>query len=108
MSTFTETVMVNYRLSVADKRRFCFPLTENKWKLAFSISSVVRLRNSGNVETWTYIETWRHEDVEMEAWKHGDGGMEIWRHGDIKRKPENVSPGVLYTTKTSSFYESRK
>jgi hypothetical protein len=46
------------------------------------------------------MKTWR--------WRLGNMEMEAWRYGDIKRKPENVSPGVLYTTKTSSFYESRK
>jgi hypothetical protein len=77
---------IRYRLSFADQGKqtsFCsknssltIPFAENKQKLPFSIMSVFRLRNSGNVETWT--------------WRHGDGDMEIWRHGhgDIKQKTE--------------------
>ncbi len=73
--------------------RFRFPFPTNKQKLPFSISSVFRLQNSGNMETWTWrhrdgdTETWRHrhgdmEHGEMETWRHGD--VETWRHGDME------------------------
>ncbi len=34
------------------------------------------------------IETWRHEDMDMDTWRHGDIEtwrleMETWKHGDI-------------------------
>jgi hypothetical protein len=62
MDTFAETEIVDYSLSFADQGKqtsifgFRFALAENKKKLPFSVSSVFRLRDSGNVETWT----WRH------------------------------------------------
>jgi hypothetical protein len=42
--------------------RFCLLFAENKHKLPFPVSFVFRLRNSGNLETWT--------------WGQGDGDME--------------------------------
>ncbi len=71
---FAETAIVDFHLltkenkhlfsiSVCSKQmgfcRFCFLITENKWKSPFPVSSIFRLRNSGIVETWT----WRHGDV---------------------------------------------
>ncbi len=46
--TFAEPATLDYRLS--------FAIKENKQKLPFSISSVLHLRNFGNMETLT----WRH------------------------------------------------
>ncbi len=83
---FAETATVNYRLSFADKGQqtsvflfhlqqsigslpFPFSFTANKQKLPFSISSIFRLRYSGNMETW------KHGDIDM---RHGN--MKKWRH----------------------------
>jgi hypothetical protein len=67
MVTFAETEIVDYRLSFADQGQnsiFRFRLQQtngalpfsfsvcSKQKLPFSITSVFRLRNSGNMETW--------------------------------------------------------
>ncbi len=60
----------------ADKQSllFCFPLTENKLKLQFSVC--------GLSETWRHghgdMETWKHGN--METWRNGDGDIETWRH----------------------------
>jgi hypothetical protein len=117
MGTFAETASVDYRLPLSTKEnKLMFPISvcskqtevfrchfsfaENKRKLPFFISSVFRLRNSRNVETWT----WRHGDEDMETWRHRDmetlrhEGIETWRHGDMdmettdgKRKPRQFS-----------------
>jgi hypothetical protein len=42
----------------------------------FSISSVFRLQDSGNMETW--------------AWRHGHGDMETWRHGGMEMEHEDM------------------
>ncbi len=71
-----------------------FPLliAANK-RQPFSVTSVFRLRNSGNMETWRHgnIETWKHGN--METWRHRygeidmetfkQGEMETWRHGEM-------------------------
>jgi hypothetical protein len=91
MGTFAETAIVNYRLSFTNQGKqtslFRFSLQQTNGRLpllfsvcrkqkevAFSVSSVFRFWNSGNVETWN-----------MGTWSHGDG--------DIKRKTEIGSPG---------------
>ncbi len=107
MWTFAETAIVNCRLSFAEEGKqtyvfrsvcrkqtevFCFrfTFTANKQKLLFSVSSAFRLRNSRNMETWTWrhgdMETWKHRDrhgdmktSRMETWRHGE--KETWRHG---------------------------
>ncbi len=60
--------------------RFRFSFLANKRKYPFSVSSVFRLWNPGDME----IMTWR-----IEAWRHGDMGT--WRH----RKTENERLGFL-------------
>jgi hypothetical protein len=121
MGTFAETASFDYRLPLSTKEnklifsisvcskqmevfRCCFSFTENKRKLPFFISSVFRLRNSRNVETWRHgdegMETWRHRD--METLRHGD--IDTWRHRDMdmettdgKRKPRRFSLiGLLF------------
>ncbi len=65
---------------------FPVPSCRKKRKLPFSVSSIFHLRNSGNVETWTWrhgdgdMETWRCRDIE--TWRHGD--KVTWRHGDVE------------------------
>ncbi len=93
MGTFAETAIVDYTISLPTKEtkylfsvsvcskqmevcHFRFPFAENKWKLPFSVSPIFRLRNSGNMETWT----WRHGGMEMETWKYGDIDMETLKH----------------------------
>jgi hypothetical protein len=77
MDTFAEKAIVDYRLSFADQGkklpsfvsvyskqmevcRFFFPFPANKRKLPFFVSSICRLQNSGNMETWK----WRLRDME--------------------------------------------
>ncbi len=99
---FAETAIVNYRLSFDDKGKqtsvflfrlqlsigslpFPFSFTANKQKLPFSISSVFRLRYSGNMETW------KHGDIDMRP-----ENMKRWRHvlKDIDYRIEyNIFPG---------------
>ncbi len=38
--------------------------------------AVFHLRNSGNMETWT----WKDENGDMETWRHRH---ETWKHGDM-------------------------
>jgi hypothetical protein len=88
---FNETANVDYRFSFADRGKqtsvFIVPVCSkqtNFCRLPFSVFKKqtevgdFHLRNSGNVETWTWI----HED--MEKWSHGDGGKETWKHGDME------------------------
>ncbi len=89
-----ETAIVDYRLSFDDQGKqtsvfhfrlqqtygnlpFLFPFAENKRKLPFSVISIFRLWNSGNMETWKY------GDMEMETWRHGN--METWKHGNMEK-----------------------
>jgi hypothetical protein len=64
MITFAETAIVYYRLSFADQGkqisvcskqtgvyRFRFLFATNKRRLSFSVSSIFRLQNPGNMET---------------------------------------------------------
>ncbi len=113
MCTFAGTAIINLPFLFAGQgKNFRFPLlfAANKQKFAvsafrlqklnrschFSVSSVFRLRNFRNVETWT----WWHGDMETWRWRHGDVDMETWTwrhgHGDIgtsngKRKPRRFS-----------------
>ncbi len=88
MVTFAEIAIVDYRLSFADQGKqtfvfrflmqqtngsLSFSFAENKWKLPFSVSSVLRWRNSR-----------KRGGKDMETWRHGDGDMETWRHVDIE------------------------
>jgi hypothetical protein len=67
---------------------FSFPLAANNG-FPFSVSSVFRLPNSGDMETWTWrhevLETKKHEDIDI---RHGVIDMETWtwrhRHGDLE------------------------
>jgi hypothetical protein len=68
MGTFAETAIIDfYRLPTKENKlpfsisvcrkqmevcRFRFSFAANKQKLLFSVSSVLCLRNSGNMETW--------------------------------------------------------
>jgi hypothetical protein len=77
MSTFAETAIVDYRRSLANQEKRTsvsfsglqqtnesFPMpflfVAKKRKLQFSVSSVLRLQNSRNMETWR----WRHGKME--------------------------------------------
>ncbi len=87
---------------------FPFPFAENKRKLPLSVSSVFRMRNSGNMETWTRrhgdMETWRHGYRVMETWRHRHGDMEKWRnrdmekHGDMKTWTKRNGQGDMETS----------
>ncbi len=73
MGTFVNTTIVNYCLSFHDQQTSVFRFSANKQQfvisifrskqteVAFSLSSVFRLRNSRNMK----MKTWR-----METWKH--------------------------------------
>jgi hypothetical protein len=71
--------------------------------LLFFVSSVFRLRNSGNMETW------RHRNRTVEKRRHGD--LETWAHGhgDIKLKRKTLRfsllrlPFARHANRSSSF-----
>jgi hypothetical protein len=52
-----------------------FPFAANKRKLPLSINLIIRLRNSGNMETW------RHEDADLETWRHRH---ETWKNREME------------------------
>jgi hypothetical protein len=114
---------------------FHFPFAANKQK--FSVNSVSRLRNPGNMEIWRHgdgdretwihryggmetgkhgeMETWRHRTWrhmlrhrDMETWRHGVIETWTWKHGDIKREMENGSPANFPNPYTVSSSCKRK
>ncbi len=88
---FNDTAIVDHRFSFADRGKqtsvFIVPVCSKqtdfcRWPFSvFKKQTEVgdfHLRNSGNVETWTWI----HGD--MEKWSHGDGGKETWKYGNME------------------------
>jgi hypothetical protein len=100
MGTFTETAIVDHRLSFADqvKQAFIFCSVCSKHTVVgnlFSVCIIPETWRHGDIELWRHgdedIETWRHRhgDQDMETWRNEDmetrryGDMETWRQGDM-------------------------
>jgi hypothetical protein len=95
MGLFAVTAIVEQTIRVS---HFRFPFAENKRKLPFSVRAVFQLRNSGNVEAWT----WRHRNMEAWRWRHGNietwrcEYMEKWRHGEIQFVDKETNGSYLF------------